>query len=44
LVGVNQRLMSPTLGDLAEWLCKAVRQLSQMASCFGFISRFIRYD
>jgi len=24
LVGVNQRLMSPYFGDLAEWLCKAV--------------------
>src|SRR5450759_3632492 len=46
LVAVNQRLMSPSLGDLAEWLCKtfwqpitndlagAVCQPSQMASSF----------
>jgi hypothetical protein len=25
LAVVNQRLMSPSLGDLAEWLCKAFR-------------------
>src|SRR5450756_2417661 len=27
LVAVNQRLMSPSLGDLAEWLCKAFWRL-----------------
>jgi len=27
LVGVNQRLMSPSLGDLAEWLCNAFANL-----------------
>ena len=25
LASVNQRLMSPYFGDLAEWLCKAFR-------------------
>ena len=39
LASVNQRLMSPYFGDLAEWLCKAVCQPSQMARCF--ISRFM---
>src|SRR5450759_2282722 len=46
LVAVNQRLMSPSLGDLAEWLCKAFWRLitnhlatvfwlpSGMANCF----------
>jgi len=24
---VNQRLMSPYFGDLAEWLCKAIRRM-----------------
>ncbi len=33
LVRVNQRLMSPYFGDLAEWLCKAVCVPSRMASC-----------
>ena len=32
LVGVNQRLMSPYFGDLAEWLCIAFCQPSRMAS------------
>ena len=27
LAGVNQRLMSPYSGDLAEWLCKAIPTL-----------------
>ena len=27
LAGVNQRHMSPYLGDLAEWLCKAFASL-----------------
>jgi hypothetical protein len=27
----NQRLMSPSLGDLAEWLCKAFGRPSGMA-------------
>jgi len=27
LVGVNQRLMSLSLGDLAEWLCNAFANL-----------------
>jgi hypothetical protein len=31
LTVVNQRLMSPYFGDLAEWLCKAFRQSDQMA-------------
>ncbi|MEO8343739.1 MAG: hypothetical protein ABI536_07945 [Gallionella sp.] len=34
LASVNQRLTSPSLGDLAEWLCKAVCSISRMASCF----------
>ena len=32
LASVNQRLMSPYFGDLAEWLCKAVGSASRMAS------------
>ena len=31
LASVNQRLMSPCFGDLAEWLCKAVCSPSRMA-------------
>ncbi len=32
LVAVNQRLISPYFGDLAEWLCNALWRPSQMAS------------
>ena len=34
LASVNQRLISPYFGDLAEWLCKAVGSPSRMASSF----------
>jgi len=39
LLSVNQRLMSPYFGDLADWLCKAFCWVSQMAS--SYISSFI---
>ena len=32
LAAVNQRLMSPYFGDLAEWLCKTFGQPGQMDS------------
>ncbi|GEM_PF-5319068 len=32
LAAVNQRLMSPYFGDLAEWLCKAFWQPGRVAS------------
>ncbi len=39
LAVVNQRLMSPSFGDLAEWLCKANQRL--MSPYFGDLAEWL---
>ena len=43
LADVNQRLMSPYFGDLAEWLCIAFWQSSRMASSYTSAARSAAY-